>query len=490
MQIRFSNYLFAFALFLLLTSVSFAQAPRSAGSATSRPQPASANAASSAPRPGAAATPTPGVVSERTGPINPVTQPSGPTVADPNSLDNIPEVQEGLELLNKGEREKAAEKFLEAYQKNPNLPPAGAVVAIALYNEKRFDQVRYWLEKTIEDCPTDPETYIILGEVAQAEGRLAEAQLLAAQAIALTKNYESNAERQKKLALRAQLILVGIDEARGKWGDAQQRLEQLIARVPDESDNYMRLGVIYFQLDNLEKSLQQFGKAIEKGAQLPPPYSIVAQLLDQKGDIAKAKQYINEAIKTNQNNFQVMSIAAHLAIKWDMIPQAKMYADAAWKLKPDSAEAKTLCALIALYQKDYPLAQSYYEDILKTDPNNTNAKNGLVLALCEQNDKAKTDLALKIAGENATINPQSLDALTTFAWASYKAGDIDRAEDLLTRIRDSGSISAVGAYYLGEIKQVRGNLDEAKVWLGAALQTPNNFPKKLAAKELLDTISK
>ncbi|MCL2304030.1 MAG: tetratricopeptide repeat protein [Planctomycetaceae bacterium] len=416
---------------------------------------------------------------------------TGPeATADTNSLDSIPEVRQGLELLNSGERAKAAELFAAAYKKRPDLIPAGAAVAVAMFNEKRFDQTRYWLERTIDDCPDDPEAYLALAEIAQLEGRLYEAKILAAQGLTLTGQYKSNPERQKKLAIRGQLVLIMVSEKKENWEDAKTRLEALIARVPDESEYLTRLGVVLFQMNDLEKSLKVFGQAIEKGAPLPPPYALVAQLLNQKGRTSEAVTYINEAIKANPGNFQVASIAANLAVQWEKIPQAKKYADTALKLKPDSLDAQAMCGLIALYEQNYEQAQKYYEGILKEDPNNFYGINGLALALCEQKDETKVGMGLAYAKRNAEANPNSIDALSTLAWVSFKAGQVDTAETILNRVQSTGVISAAGAYYLAEIKQHKGEKELATTLANAALSTKNNYPKKAAAQELLQKLQK
>ena len=416
---------------------------------------------------------------------------AGPeATSDTNALDSIPEVREGLELLNNGERAQAAALFAAAYKKRPDLIPAGAAVAVALFNGRQFDQARFWLEKTIDDCPSDPEAYIALAEVAQLEGRLYEAKLLAAQGANLAGQYKSNAQRQKKLAIRSQLVVIMVSEKKGNWEDAKTRLEALITREPEEPEYLTRLGVVLFQMDDLEKSLKVFGQAIEKGAQLPPPYALVAQLLNQKGRTQEAKTYISEAVKNNQTNFQVMSVAANLAVQWEMIPQAKQYAERALKLNPESLDAQAMCGLIALYEQNFEQAQKYYEGILKVDPNNFYGKNGLALALCEQTDQTKVSMGLAYAKQNAEANPQSIDALSTWAWTSLKAGQMDMAENILNRIQNSGVISAAGAYYLAEIKQLKGDTELATTLANAALSTKNNYPKRVAAQELLNKLQK
>jgi len=177
-------------------------------------------------------------------------------------------------------------------------------------------------------------------------------------------------------------------------------------------------------------------------------------------------------------------------VQWDMIPQAKQYADRALKLKPESLDAQAMCGLIALYEQDYVQAEKYYEGILKADPNNFYGKNGLALALCEQSDQTKVSMGLMYAKQNAEANQQSIDALSTFAWASLKAGQIDTAETILNRVQSSGVISAAGAYYLAEVKKMKGDTELAATLANAALSTKNNYPKKVAAQELLNKLQR
>ena len=405
------------------------------------------------------------------------------TTSDPNSLDSLPEVRDGLELLRTGDREGASVKFAQAYQKRPDLTPAGVAVAVALFNNKQFSEVRYWLEKTVETCPNDPETYIILAEVAQAEGRFTEAKMLTEAGTKLASAYKDNNERRTKLGLRARLVLAMIAEKKGKFDEAQKHLETIINASP-EADYFTRLAVVQFQQDDLKSSLDTFGKAIEKGAQLPPPYALLAQLLDQKNKQADAKKYIDAAVQRGADDYKVVSVAAHLYTKWGLLPQAKSFADKALSLKPDAIEAKQMCGLIALYDRRYADAQKYYENVLTQTPNDFGAGNGLALALCEQGDPQKVAQSVNTAKQLAQGNPNSIDALSTLAWTLFKAGEAEQAEQLLLRVRSTGVMSATGAYYLAEILQARGDNEQAKALADVSLSTDNNYPKKSAAVAL------
>jgi len=175
-------------------------------------------------------------------------------------------------------------------------------------------------------------------------------------------------------------------------------------------------------------------------------------------------------------------------VQWEKIPEAKKYAEQARQLKPDSLEAQAMCGLIALYEKNYEQAEKYYEAILKEEPGNFYGLNGLALALCEQQDQTKVGMALAYAKRNAEANPQSIDALSTYAWALFKSGQIDQAENILKNVQNSGVISAAGAYYFAEIKQRKGENEQAAILANAALSTKNNYPKKVAAQELLQKL--
>ena len=56
--------------------------------------------------------------------------------------------------------------------------------------------------------------------------------------------------------------------------------------------------------------------------------------------------------------------------------------------------------------------------------------------------------------------------------------------------QSSGQISAAGAYYLAEIKQQKGDTELAATLANAALSTKNNYPKKVAAQELLNRLQR
>lgn len=462
------------------------------GTRTAPPRPAGASAAAPQNTARAAARPEVQVqAKQENGLSSLVDQKEQQLSADQDSLHSIPEVQEGLKLLDENKRDEAAAKFVEAYKKRPDLPPAGAALAVALFNNKQFDQVRYWLERTVDDCPSDPEVYIILAEVARMEGRLLEARLLANQGLGLCAKYEANPERRSKLALRGQLVRVMVSEAKQEWPEARQRLEQMIAQNPEEAEYYTRLGVVCFQMDDMKTALECFTRAIEKGAPLPPPQALAAILLEQKGKTNEAKQYLNAAIKADVNNYEVLMVGAQLSLKWELIEEARKLADRAAKIKKDSLDAQALCGLIAAYEKKYEIAQQHYEAILKENPNHFVARNGLALALCEQDDPAQIQKAVAFALQNFQANQQSMDAISTYAWTLFKAGQVDQAENIFKQLQaKTGVITPMIAYYLAEINSARGQTDQAKAFANAALETTGNYPKKVATRELLQQLNR
>ena len=87
-----------------------------------------------------------------------------------------PEVQEAIDRFVKDRDMKACIRALEdAARKQPELPSAHVLMYQILSQRNQFDAARLQLEEAINTNPSDPEAYVIRGNRALQERRVAEA---------------------------------------------------------------------------------------------------------------------------------------------------------------------------------------------------------------------------------------------------------------------------------------------------------------------------
>ena len=100
---------------------------------------------------------------------------------------------------------------------------------------------RLQLEEAINTNPSDPEPYIILGNIALQERRVAEATMDFEKAKQLLATY-TNAKR--KGAMEQQILsgIAQVAEAREDWKEAESRLRDLLKLAPEDLVAHQRLA--------------------------------------------------------------------------------------------------------------------------------------------------------------------------------------------------------------------------------------------------------
>jgi tetratricopeptide (TPR) repeat protein len=129
-------------------------------------------------------------------------------------------------------------------------------------------------------------------------------------------------------------------------------------------------------------------------------------------------------------------------------------------------------------------AIAVYSGMLEKNPNNLVAANNLASLLVDRKgDPASIKRAIEIASrfENSD-QPVYVD---TLGWAQYKAGNIQKAVELLKRAADKAPDIPVIRYHLGLAYQQQGDKAAARTNLEAALKRAPNFPEADSARAAL-----
>jgi Flp pilus assembly protein TadD len=129
-------------------------------------------------------------------------------------------------------------------------------------------------------------------------------------------------------------------------------------------------------------------------------------------------------------------------------------------------------------------ARAAYEALLELAPDDAEAMNNLANVLI----LVKDPQALRVAERALTLKPAAPHILGTAGWAAFKAGQMDRALQLLrdARLRDPGN--AETRYFLGSVLAGTGRNAEARQELQAALSSGRAFASAKDAERLLNTL--
>ncbi len=402
----------------------------------------------------------------------------------------IPEVAQAVERFQRQDFNGALELLKKAANQHADLPPAQIVMAQLFSQANQGNAVRVSLEQAVVEAPDDPESYVIMGDIAMAQGRVTEAGLLYDYAETLLANFTKSERRKAILDARNLSGLAAVAEARGKWELAEERLRAWKELQPENVVCLQRLARARFQQKSPGDALKLLREAAALDENVLTPEAQLGRFYHEFGDQKNAQIWIDNAIKIAPNNLRTRLVAAQWHLETNQLQAAAREAAAATKLDPKSLEANLFRGVVALFLKDYEMAENHFQQALLQSPNNFAASNNLALALIEQDDEQKRRLALEYATVNARQNPRATEALSTYGWVQYKLGNIDEADRVLQAAAGTGALSPDTAYYLAVVSAEKGRRDQAVQLLNAALNTTQPFSQRQEAQVLLKQLTR
>jgi Tfp pilus assembly protein PilF len=424
-----------------------------------------------------------------------------------------PDVEKALEKFNQRAFDEAEKALEDAVLRHPELPPAQVIMAQWFAQANQAFLMRMALEKSILKSATDPEAFVIFGNIALQDRRVTEAALLFAKAKELLTTFKQPGERKSILEPQTISGLAAVAEAREEWATAQSNLETLLKLVSDRKAGgkeeeakknqetavaLQRLARALFQQKKPAESLTKLREAAAADKEnVLTPEAALARFYEQYGDHANAVKWMANALKAAPEDLRTRLVEGQWALETGDLKEAETHAMKAKTIDPKSVDAKILHGVIELFKKDYKGAEKDFEDAHLMTPGNFAATNNLALALCEQKDDAKLRKALEYASTNFQSNQKNPEAASTLGWVWYKNKDLDKAQQALQIAIQSGNLSADTAYYVAQVLFDRSQLtndktqkDQAKSFLEAAVKNTRPFSMRPEAQILLDKLNK
>lgn len=428
----------------------FAQAPAAA--------PPAAGAPAAAPAGGVAATQDPFTVEN--------------LIGDSVSLSNqaYPEVENALQRFKNGDLQGAKEYLDLAKQKYPKLPPVDLMLAKLQVFARNGEQARLLLESTVTNYPNDPEAYLLLADLAFAEGRTTESHALFEKAKTLVEKFNENAKRQQNFQIRVLAGLAAVHQRRQQWEPANELLVKWVELDPDSAAAHTRLGETMFRLMKPADAFNEFKKARELNAQSAHPYIVLGQLFTQDAKLDEAKKAFEQAYKEDGKNEATARAYAEWLIQQSQLDKAQQVAEEMRKNAPQSVAALMLDGLVAKMRNDPAGAEEALTQVLQVDPSNAGAINLLALILSESPNLAQQEKALRYAQMNAERFGTNSQANITLAWILAKLGRGAESDAFLQKAVQGGQLNADSAFLVAKILVAKGQKENALKALEQVLQ--------------------
>jgi cellulose synthase operon protein C len=317
-------------------------------------------------------------------------------------------------------------------------------------------------------------------------------------------------------ALPVLMASARVSLATGDLTAARSALSRAATQATYDAIGLSRVALLQVQAGDLRAAAHSLDKALAAQPKLPAARALMAEVEIKLGELAKAEQRAR-AIAT-----ELPTLGVGHALLGDVAMARRQPAAAVPHYQRAHGIDKNAESLLRLYAAqrlanpaeatrtaerwlqtspndtlvrrvladghaaagNHAAARSGYEALLKVAPKDAETLNNLANVLILQGDGG----ALKVAEQALALKPGAPHIIGTTGWAAFKAGQNDRALQLLrdARLRAPGNPDT--RYFLGAVLASVGRQAEARDELQGALQAAPEFAHAAAAKALLQTL--
>ncbi|MBX6312231.1 MAG: tetratricopeptide repeat protein [Isosphaeraceae bacterium] len=261
------------------------------------------------------------------------------------------------------------------------------------------------------------------------------------------------------------------------------RLEQMLAKNPDDPDLNARMAYEHFARRDLKEARPYADKALRLKPHHPLASYVKARLLSFIGDDSAALAVLEPALDPERPNERVVDLLAELQMKAGKLAEAERLYELARKDDPYHSKWIAGLARVHLRQKDRKklladLAMLAANDVDDLDVRRTLAEYHLQDGNAEQAEKWATECLY------IQVYDPALHALLADALAQQEK--YERAiEEYQTALELKPKNAAALRVRLAKAQAASGHADEAKATLDAVLQADPGHPEAKALRETL-----
>ena len=242
--------------------------------------------------------------------------------------------------------------------------------------------------------------------------------------------------------------------AQGDYAAAEAHFDAACKADPMGFDALAGLVDLYIIQETPAKALQRLNQEIARRPDQPRLYEMLGRVHASRKDYSKAEAAFRKVLTLDKNSIMAYALLGNLFIVQNAVEKAIAEYEHILKIDPRSIQAYTLLAGIYQSQNNARRAVQYYREALKIDPRFPVAANNLAWQLSETGGDLEEALSLaKIAKEKL---PDSVNVTDTLAWIYYRRAAFRTAIDLLEECIHQEPKNPTFQYHLGnELFQIR-----------------------------------
>ncbi|CAD5373402.1 TPR_REGION domain-containing protein [Rubrivivax sp. A210] len=351
-----------------------------------------------------------------------------------------------------------------------DLQPALALVEFHL-RQGRADAAAEATKRLTSKAPEALPVLIALARTSLAGGNPAAAQTTLARAAGLA-GYDA------PMLLR----IATLQLAAGSVAGASHSLEKALSDRPDFLPAMALMTEVDLRQGETAKAEARARQMIAKHPKSGAGYALQGDVALQRRQLAAAVAAYRQAHQIEQTTASLLRLQRAVALTDGAA--AVQLAEQWLKSRPGDLAVRLALADSQARSGNLAAAKASYNAVLALQPTDAETLNNLAQVLIAQKDAG----ALEVAERALKARPGAPHIIGTAGWAAHKAGQTDRALQLLRDARLRNPNNPETRYYLGTVLASTGRKTEAREELEGALKAGRQWPGAKEAEILLASL--
>ena len=337
------------------------------------------------------------------------------------------EIQQGVQALEQGNFSTAERHFSHVLKTDPNQVEVRAHLGLAYYADRKYSEAVEAFRLVLKQNPSvrTAQTFLPLALAALDQCE---------QAIpGLSKEFSSNPDLKLRRVLGLSLQRCLLQS--GKQAEADQAMQELLAKYSDDIDVLYEAGQMYAKL-----SSQIYLRLMKIAPHSARGFQVMGQVAASEGNWEKAVDAYRQAIRLDPNVPGVhLDLAVQLLLHspdpnaWE---QALVELNKELEINPASAEAQYEVGEVYRKHDQPEKAKAAFRAALRLRPGLVEARLGLAKALRQQNQKQEALAALEPARETAPDNAAVRFLLAQLYRDLSRTADSKREEEAFRKLQE------------------------------------------------------
>jgi tetratricopeptide (TPR) repeat protein len=267
---------------------------------------------------------------------------------------------------------------------------------------------------------------------------------------------------------------------------AISEMNAILSKNPNDEVVHFNLGLAYLTKGDPGAARSQFLESSRGHANYLPPRLALAELAQKTGNYQETIRMADEVLSVDPSNADARLWHAAGLLGSKAYEQARRELDALLRDYPQSVNVNLHYAVLDTAVRKYRDAETRYLRFFKPGQRDLRPLEGLIQLHIEER---QIDKALRLLEEELKQAPDSRAVHLLLAATAVRAGQLDLASEQYEWLRSSDPQSAHAYSSLGDVYQLKGDLNRALASYQKARELAPNDPKIIAMVAFLQTTS-